>query len=193
MRLMNFIENELVGDDGEDDDSNVDDEGKDDDKIVELDHSLDAAVDIINPGPSSSTTTTTTTTSSSTRVLRSKGFFWLASRPRDTMIWSQAGGLFHLTNGGAWWADTPKSEWPNVDGSAIHDSSSGGSIDDSSNQMILLDTTSKIIRYHDSDDDDDGGGDVTDDDDDDDVEEVQAMLDQINSDWQEPYGDRRYQ
>ena len=190
MRLMNFIENELVGDDGEDDDSNVDDEGKDDDKIVELDHSLDAAVDIINPGPSSSTTTTTTTTtSSSTRVLRSKGFFWLASRPRDTMIWSQAGGLFHLTNGGAWWADTPKSEWPNVDGSAIHDNSSGGSIDDSSNQMILLDTTSKIIRYHDSDDDDDGG-DVTDDDD---VEEVQAMLDQINSDWQEPYGDRRYQ
>jgi G3E family GTPase len=187
MRLMNFIENELVGDDGEDDDSNVDDEDKDKDDD-----------DIINPGPSSSTTTTTTTTSttttttttsSSTRVLRSKGFFWLASRPRDTMIWSQAGGLFHLTNGGAWWADTPKSEWPNVDGSAIDDSSSGGSIDDSSNEMILLDTTSKIISYHDS-DDNDNGGDVTDDND---VEEVQAMLDQINSDWQEPYGDRRYQ
>jgi len=178
MRLMNFIENELVGDDGEDDDSNVDDEDKDKDDD-----------DIINPGPSSTTTTTTTTTSSSTRVLRSKGFFWLASRPRDTMIWSQAGGLFHLTNGGAWWADTPKSEWPNVDRSAIDDSSSGGSIDDSSNEMILLDTTSKIISYHDS-DDNDNSGDVTDDND---VVEVRAMLDQINSDWQEPYGDRRYQ
>jgi G3E family GTPase len=169
MRLMNFIENELVGDDGEDDDSNIIDEDKDDDKIVELDHSLDAAVDIIIP--SSSTITT--------RVLRSKGFFWLASRPRDTMIWSQAGGLFHLTNGGAWWADTPKSEWPNVDGPAVDGSSSGDcSIDDSSNEMMLLDASSKIITYHDSDDD---------------VEEVQAMLDQINSDWQEPYGDRRYQ
>jgi G3E family GTPase len=28
----------------------------------------------------------------SSKILRSKGFFWLASRPREQMIWSQAGG-----------------------------------------------------------------------------------------------------
>ena len=47
-----------------------------------------------------------------TRILRSKGFFWLASRPKDMMIWSQAGGLFQLSPGGAWWIDTPQDLWP---------------------------------------------------------------------------------
>jgi G3E family GTPase len=50
--------------------------------------------------------------SSNTRILRSKGFFWLASRPKEMMIWSQAGGLFQLSPGGAWWIDTPKELWP---------------------------------------------------------------------------------
>ena len=27
-------------------------------------------------------------------------------------IWSQAGGLFHITPGGQWWADTPRNLWP---------------------------------------------------------------------------------
>jgi G3E family GTPase len=45
-------------------------------------------------------------------VIRSKGFFWLASRPSDMMLWSQAGGLFQLSPGGAWWADTPRDMWP---------------------------------------------------------------------------------
>ena len=199
MRLMNFIENELVGDDGEDDDDdddNDDDANIDDNEVVELDHSLDSA-DLVIPTTTASTTTASTT---ATRVLRSKGFFWLASRPKDTMIWSQAGGLFHLTNGGAWWADTPKSEWPSVDrhedSSSSSDSndsisiSSVGNVDDGSNDMILLDSTtstgSKIINYHDV-DDSHGSHDGSDDGDD----EVQAMLDQIKSDWQEPYGDRR--
>lgn len=45
-------------------------------------------------------------------VVRSKGFFWLASRPQEQMVWSQAGGLFQLSPGGVWWADTPSEEWP---------------------------------------------------------------------------------
>jgi G3E family GTPase len=39
-------------------------------------------------------------------VLRSKGFFWLASRPTEMLIWSQAGGLFQLSPGGIWLADS---------------------------------------------------------------------------------------
>ena len=45
-------------------------------------------------------------------ILRSKGFFWLASRPEENLVWSQAGGLFQITPGGYWWADTPKEMWP---------------------------------------------------------------------------------
>eukprot|EP00547_Thalassionema_nitzschioides_P001258 CAMPEP_0194216050 /NCGR_PEP_ID=MMETSP0156-20130528/18236_1 /TAXON_ID=33649 /ORGANISM="Thalassionema nitzschioides, Strain L26-B" /LENGTH=512 /DNA_ID=CAMNT_0038944723 /DNA_START=73 /DNA_END=1611 /DNA_ORIENTATION=+ len=46
------------------------------------------------------------------RVLRSKGFFWLASRPIEMMLWSQAGGLFQFSPSGLWWADTPQEFWP---------------------------------------------------------------------------------
>ena len=40
------------------------------------------------------------------RVLRSKGFFWLASRPTEMLVWSQAGGLFQLSGGGRWLSDS---------------------------------------------------------------------------------------
>jgi G3E family GTPase len=45
-------------------------------------------------------------------VLRSKGFFWLASRPRVALQWSQAGGACAYEAAGTWWADTPTPEWP---------------------------------------------------------------------------------
>jgi G3E family GTPase len=41
-------------------------------------------------------------------VVRSKGFFWLATRHSDMGVWSQAGGSFTGEAGGAWWAATPK-------------------------------------------------------------------------------------
>ena len=163
MRLMNFIENELVGDDGEDDDADV--------------NKSDNSMDINNDDNPTVTTTTTTTSTTTMRVLRSKGFFWLASRSMDMMIWSQAGGLFHLTNGGAWWADTPRSEWPSIDSS----NSDNGS--DSSSTSIEVISSSNIINYH-SDDNYDSDNDEG-------IEEVKAMIAQIESDWQEPYGDRR--
>lgn len=45
-------------------------------------------------------------------ILRSKGFFWLASRPDFTGLWSQAGLSCRYEAAGIWWAATPKSEWP---------------------------------------------------------------------------------
>jgi G3E family GTPase len=41
-------------------------------------------------------------------VVRSKGFYWLATRHSDMGVWSQAGGSFTGEAGGAWWAATPK-------------------------------------------------------------------------------------
>ena len=48
-------------------------------------------------------------------VLRSKGFFWLASRLDKIGVWSQAGRVARLDFGGFWWAAIPKTHWPDVD------------------------------------------------------------------------------
>jgi len=45
-------------------------------------------------------------------LLRSKGFFWLASRPDHAGSWSQAGGVMHHGLAGRWWASVPKEQWP---------------------------------------------------------------------------------
>ncbi|MCD4685920.1 MAG: GTP-binding protein [Anaerolineae bacterium] len=45
-------------------------------------------------------------------VLRSKGTLWLATRPGDTILWSQAGDELTLDLVGTWWADTPRDDWP---------------------------------------------------------------------------------
>lgn len=45
-------------------------------------------------------------------VLRSKGFFWLASRPEAAGEWAQAGGIVRHGPAGMWWADAPREHWP---------------------------------------------------------------------------------
>jgi G3E family GTPase len=46
-------------------------------------------------------------------VLRSKGFYWLASRNDITGHWAQAGGASSFEPAGMWWAAIPKADWPN--------------------------------------------------------------------------------
>lgn len=46
------------------------------------------------------------------KLLRSKGFFWLASKHRDAGSWSQAGGLIRHGFAGRWWRFVPKNQWP---------------------------------------------------------------------------------
>lgn len=50
-------------------------------------------------------------------VVRSKGYFWLASRLALVGSWSQAGALSRHELGGIWWADMPKRYWPADDAS----------------------------------------------------------------------------
>jgi G3E family GTPase len=45
-------------------------------------------------------------------LLRSKGFFWLATRPEKYGVWSQAGRTARCDLGGFWWADVPEERWP---------------------------------------------------------------------------------
>ena len=37
-------------------------------------------------------------------IIRSKGLFWLASRPNQALIWSQAGGSLRAESAGIWWS-----------------------------------------------------------------------------------------
>jgi len=43
-------------------------------------------------------------------VIRSKGLFWLASRPDQALIWGQAGGSLRADSAGAWWCSMPYGE-----------------------------------------------------------------------------------
>lgn len=36
-------------------------------------------------------------------IIRSKGMFWLASRPEQAVVWSQAGGSLRADSAGVWW------------------------------------------------------------------------------------------
>src|SRR5690606_18193804 len=47
------------------------------------------------------------------KLLRSKGFFWLATRPQWAGLWSQAGGIAQHGASGRFWKATPKEHWPN--------------------------------------------------------------------------------
>ncbi len=45
-------------------------------------------------------------------VIRSKGYFWLASRPEYAAMWSQAGAVAQHGYAGSWWASIPRDKWP---------------------------------------------------------------------------------
>ncbi len=45
-------------------------------------------------------------------VLRSKGFFWLASRQNEVGMWSQAGPACRTERAGFFWAGIPSDQWP---------------------------------------------------------------------------------
>ncbi|WNJ17420.1 GTP-binding protein [Pontibacter sp. G13] len=42
-----------------------------------------------------------------TSIIRSKGLFWLASRPGQALVWSQAGGSLRADSAGVWWSSMP--------------------------------------------------------------------------------------
>ncbi|MEL6194323.1 MAG: GTP-binding protein [Bacteroidota bacterium] len=43
-------------------------------------------------------------------IIRSKGLFWLASRPSQALIWGQAGGSLKAEPAGVWWSSMPLSQ-----------------------------------------------------------------------------------
>ena len=46
------------------------------------------------------------------KLIRSKGYFWLATRPEFAGEWSQAGGIARYGFAGMFWKAVPKKNWP---------------------------------------------------------------------------------
>tara|TARA_B100000519_G_scaffold133413_1_gene115284 strand:+ start:743 stop:1942 length:1200 start_codon:yes stop_codon:yes gene_type:complete len=46
------------------------------------------------------------------KLIRSKGYFWLATRPQFAGNWSQAGGIAHHGFAGMFWKAIPPKDWP---------------------------------------------------------------------------------
>ncbi|MBI1302683.1 MAG: GTP-binding protein [Phycisphaera sp.] len=51
-------------------------------------------------------------------VVRSKGFFWLATRMRECGSWAQAGSSLTIGRAGMWYAALPRSQWEGIGGLA---------------------------------------------------------------------------
>ena len=51
-------------------------------------------------------------TGEGSRLIRSKGYFWLASRPQFAGQWSQAGGIARHSPAGMFWKAVPEDRWP---------------------------------------------------------------------------------
>ncbi|MFN5133924.1 MAG: GTP-binding protein, partial [Chitinophagaceae bacterium] len=43
-------------------------------------------------------------------IIRSKGLFWIAARPKEALNWSQAGGSLRADKAGVWWCSMPYGE-----------------------------------------------------------------------------------
>tara|TARA_A100001234_G_scaffold31953_1_gene24713 strand:+ start:926 stop:2125 length:1200 start_codon:yes stop_codon:yes gene_type:complete len=46
------------------------------------------------------------------KLIRSKGYFWLATRPQFAGTWNQAGGIAHHGFAGMFWKAIPENRWP---------------------------------------------------------------------------------
>lgn len=51
------------------------------------------------------------------KLIRFKGYFWLATRPECVGQWSQAGGIAHYGFAGMFWKSIPREDWPTDDAS----------------------------------------------------------------------------
>jgi G3E family GTPase len=77
-------------------------------------------------------------------VLRSKGFFWLATRNDVAGSLSQAGGVCRHGPAGMWWAAQPRDEWPEDDELAEeiaadwHGSPEDATIGDRRQELVLI-------------------------------------------------------
>ncbi|AWH73179.1 GTP-binding protein [Dokdonia sp. Dokd-P16] len=75
-------------------------------------------------------------------VIRSKGLFWMSSRPKQALIWSSAGGSLKTDPAGVWWASMPYTERINygafVDNRELIESDWHPAYGDRKNELVFI-------------------------------------------------------
>ncbi|WP_083452248.1 zinc metallochaperone GTPase ZigA [Candidatus Burkholderia verschuerenii] len=72
-------------------------------------------------------------------VVRSKGFFWLASDPTLAGSWSQAGAVARHGPAGYWWAAVPPERWPqDPDARALIEQKWVEGVGDARQELVLI-------------------------------------------------------
>nr|POF11481.1 47 kda protein [Quercus suber] len=76
------------------------------------------------------------------RLFRSKGEFWLATRPNRAGEWSQAGAMLTLQGGRPWFCTIERSEWETgvqeIDELVEHDVAQGGLYGDRRQELVFI-------------------------------------------------------
>lgn len=87
-------------------------------------------------------------------IIRSKGLFWLASRPEQALVWSQAGGSIKADNAGVWWSSMPFEkrieQMPFIENQTQVDSDWDTTFGDRKNEIVFIaqDMDEALIRSH---------------------------------------------
>ncbi len=75
-------------------------------------------------------------------IIRSKGMFWLASRPAQALVWSQAGGSLRADSAGVWWSSMPYQQRIRyavfVDNQAMIESDWDADFGDRKNEIVFI-------------------------------------------------------
>lgn len=76
------------------------------------------------------------------RLFRSKGEYWLATRPNRAGEWSQAGAMLTLSGGRKWFCCCEKEEYetgnPDIDEMVLHDIEKGGEWGDRRQEIVFI-------------------------------------------------------
>jgi G3E family GTPase len=84
-------------------------------------------------------------------VVRSKGFFWLASHPTLAASWSQAGAVARHGPAGHWWAAVPPERWPqDAESVALIRAKWDDRVGDARQELVLIgmDMDEAALRAH---------------------------------------------
>jgi len=75
-------------------------------------------------------------------IIRSKGLFWITSRPEQALIWGQAGGSLRADSAGVWWCTMPYEKRTRylsfVDNQKLIESDWNASFGDRKNEIVII-------------------------------------------------------
>lgn len=89
-----------------------------------------------------------------TSIIRSKGLFWIASRPEQALVWSQAGGSLRADSAGVWWSSMPFEQRTRyvsfVENQKQIEADWDKTFGDRKNEIVFIgqDMNEKLIRQH---------------------------------------------